>query len=120
MKGDRTTPAFLFALTIASLALLARITTEQDKTTAEYLSAQAGVAYVGDEACQECHESQYKDFKKNWHGESSFHPRSRQLAGIYQACDAVQQKLNRTYTVSVIDGKMYHAESKRDTNGKPE
>lgn len=70
MKGGRTIPAFLFALTIASLAVLARITTEQDKTIGEYLSAQAGVAYVGDEACQECHESHYKDFKKTGMGRS--------------------------------------------------
>ena len=64
MKGGRTIPVFLFALTIACLAVLARITTQQHTTTGEYLNAQAGVAYVSDEACQECHESQYKDFKK--------------------------------------------------------
>ena len=51
MKGGRTIPVFLFALTIACLAVLARITTEQHTTTGEYLNAQAGVAYVGDEAC---------------------------------------------------------------------
>jgi hypothetical protein len=30
--------------------------------------------------------------QKNWHGQISFHPRSRQMPGIYQACDAVQQE----------------------------
>ena len=70
MKGVRTIIVFLLALTIACLAARARITTEQDKTAGEYLNAQEGVAYVGDEACRECHELQYKDFKKTGMGRS--------------------------------------------------
>lgn len=120
MKGGRTIPVFLFALTIACLAVLARITTEQHTTTGEYLNAQAGVAYVGDEACRECHESQYKDFKKTGMGRSLSIPGPGNWPEFIKPVTLFNKKLNRTYTVSVIDGKMYHAESKRGTNRKPE
>src|SRR5690348_15218514 len=108
MKGGRTIPVFLFALTIACLAVLARITTEQHTTTGEYLNAQAGVAYVGDEACQECHESQYKDFKKTGMGRSLSIPGPSNWPEFIKPVTLFNKKLNRTYTVSVIDGKMYH------------
>ena len=120
MKGGRTIIVFLLAFTIACLAARARTTTEQDKTAGEYLNAQEGVAYVGDEACQECHESQYKDFKKTGMGRSLSIPGPGNWPEFIKPVTLFKKKLNRTYTVSVIVGKMYQAESKRDTNGKPE
>ena len=75
---------------------------------------------MGDEACRECHEPQYNDFKKTGMGRSLSIPGPGNWAEFAKRVTIVSKKLGRSYTVSVIGGKMYHTESKTGANGKPE
>src|SRR5713226_6017844 len=100
--------------------LAGRRTGAQEETTGEYRNARAGVAYVGDEACRECHEPQYKDFKKTGMGRSLSIPGPGNWPEFTKPVTLASKKLGLIYTVSVRDGKMYHTESKRDANGKLE
>ena len=120
MKKARTIPICLVVLSFACLALAARRTTVQEQTSSEYLNARAGVAYVGDEACRDCHEPQYKDFKRTGMGRSLSIPGPGNRPEFTQPVTFSSKKLGLTYTVGVSGGKMYHTESKRDANGKLE
>jgi hypothetical protein len=116
----RTIVICLIVLTFTCLAVAARRAMEQDQSSTEYLNAQPGVAYVGDEACRECHEPQYKDFKKTGMGRSLSIPGPGNWPEFTKPVTLASKKLGLIYTVSVRDGKMYHTESKRDANGKLE
>jgi hypothetical protein len=75
---------------------------------------------VGDEACRECHEPQYKDFKKTGMGRSLSIPAPGNWPEFTKPVSLFKKKLGRTYTVSVSGGKMYQTESQTDTKGKVE
>lgn len=100
--------------------MAARKTTVQEQTSAEYLNARPGVAYVGDEACHECHEPQYKDFKKTGMGRSLSIPGPGNWPEFTKPVTLTSKKLGLMYTVNVSDGKMYHEESKRRAGGEME
>jgi hypothetical protein len=119
-KWLRTVPLFLLTFSFACLTIGARKATPNDTTSSEYLNARPDVAYVGDEACQECHEAQYKDFKKTGMGRSLSIPGQGNWPEFTRGVTLSNKKLGGIYTVSVIDGKMYHAESRQDANGNPE
>ncbi len=116
----RTIRLCLLTFSFACLAAGARRAAVEDATSEKYLNTQPGVVYVGDEACQECHESQYRDFKKTGMGRSLSIPGPGNWAEFVKPVTLFSKKLHSTYRVSVIDGKMYHTESRRDANGKPE
>jgi len=97
-----------------------RSTAVQEQTTREYRNARAGVAYVGDETCRECHEPQYNDFKKTGMGRSLSIPGPGNWAEFTKRVTLDSKKLGRSYTVTVSGGKMYHTESKTGADGKPE
>jgi Tetratricopeptide repeat len=120
MKKGRTIPICFIVLSLTCLAVAGRRTTVQKQTSGEYLNARAGVAYVGDEACRECHEPQYKDFKKTGMGRSLSIPGPGNWPEFTQPVRFSSKKLGLTYTVGVNGGKMYHTESKRDENDKLE
>ena len=116
----RTIRLCLLTFSFACLAAGARRAAVEDATSEKYLNTQPGVVYVGDEACQECHESQYRDFKKTGMGRSLSIPGPGNWAEFVKPVTLFSKKLHSTYRVSVIDGKMYHTESRRDANGKPQ
>jgi tetratricopeptide repeat protein len=120
MKRARTIPACLIVLFFACLTVAGHRGTEQDEISTEYLNAQPGVAYVGDETCRECHEPQYKDFKKTGMGRSLSIPGPGNWPEFTKPVTLTSKKLDRIYTVNVSDGKMYHTELKRDAAGKLE
>src|SRR2546427_3490012 len=120
MPKARTVPICLIGLSFACLTLAGHRAMEQDQGSTEYLNARPGVAYVGDEACRECHEPQYKDFKKTGMGRSLSIPGPGNWPEFTKPVRFSSEKLGRTYTVSVSGRKMYHTESKRDANGKLE
>ena len=119
-KWLRTVPVFLLTFSFACLAMGLRRTTLEGTTSGEYLNARPGVAYVGDEACQECHEPQYKDFKNTGMGRSLSIPSPGNWPEFTKRVTLSNKRLGRMFTVSVTDGKMFHAESRQDVNGKPE
>jgi len=101
--------------------LAGRRTGAQEQTAGEYRNAaRAGVAYVGDETCRECHEPQYKDFKKTGMGRSLSIPGPGNLAEYTKSVTLDSKKLGRRYTVTVSGGKMYHTESRTGADGKLE
>ena len=83
-----------------------RRATLEGTTSGEYLNARPGVAYVGDEACQECHEPQYKDFKKTGMGRSLSIPSPGNWPEFTKRVTLSNNRLGLIFTVSVIDGKM--------------
>jgi hypothetical protein len=83
-----------------------RRATLEGTTSGEYLNARPGVAYVGDEACQECHEPQYKDFKKTGMGRSLSIPSPGNWPEFTKRVTLSNKRLGLIFTVSVIDGKM--------------
>jgi tetratricopeptide repeat protein len=116
----RAVPIFLFTFSFACLAMALRRTTLEGTTSEEYLNTRPGVAYVGDEACQECHEPQYKDFKNTGMGRSLSIPSPGNWPEFTKRVTLSNKRLRRKYSVSVIAGKMYHSESRQDANGNPE
>src|SRR2546428_13096477 len=89
-----------------------------EQTPGEYLNARAGVAYVGDEVCRDCHESQYNDFKKTGMGKSLSVPGPSNWPEFTKPVTLFSKKLGLSYTVSVSGGKMNHTESKRLADGR--
>ena len=91
-----------------------------EQAPGEYLNARAGVAYVGDEVCRDCHEPQYTDFKKTGMGKSLSLPGPSNWPEFRKRVTLFRKKLGLTYSVSVSGGKMYHTESKIGADGKLE
>lgn len=120
MNKIRTIPVCLIALFFTWHPVASLGATPQEQTSGEYLNARAGVAYVGDEACRECHEPQYNEFKKTGMGRSLSIPGPGNWAEFTKRVTLLSKKLDRNYTVSVNGGKMYHTESKTDAKGKLE
>src|SRR4029077_6383370 len=83
----------------------------------QYLNAQPGVEYLGDEACRKCHSSIYAQFKQTGMGRSVSIPASEDLRALSKPVRLSDKKLNRTYSVYARDGKMIHEESESDPAG---
>ena len=83
-----------------------------------YLNAQTGVEYVGDQVCGSCHSVIYKSFKQTAMGRSASVPSPDDLKSLAKPVTISSETLNRTYTVYARDGKMYHEESQRDAKGQ--
>ena len=83
----------------------------------QYLNAQPGVEYLGDEACRKCHSSIYAQFKQTGMGRSVSVPSSEDLRELSKPVRLSDKKLNRTYSVYARDGKMIHEESESDPAG---
>src|SRR5713101_8308353 len=120
IRRIQTIGAGFFATVLAWLPLAGHRTGAQEQTAGEYRNARAGVAYVGDETCRECHEPQYKDFKKTGMGRSLSIPGPGNVAEYTKSVTLDSKKLGRRYTVTVSGGKMYHTESKTGADGKLE
>src|SRR5260370_28822713 len=115
-----TISAWFMVIFVVWAPLAGRRTRAQEQTAGEYRNTRAGVAYVGDETCRECHEPQYKDFKKTGMGRSLSIPGPGNLAEYTRSVTLDSKKLGRRYTVTVSGGKMYHTESKTGADGKLE
>lgn len=108
------------AYSLAYIAADGRSTAKEDASTVQYLNAQPGAAYVGDEDCRDCHEPQYRDFKRTGMGRSLSIPGAANWPEFAKPVTLVSKRLGRTYSVYLRNGKMYHAESKRGEDGKLE
>ncbi len=120
MRWVQAISAGLFATFVAQPPVAARITAGQEQTSVGYRNAPAGVAYMGDETCRECHEPQYNDFKKTGMGRSLSIPGPGNWPEFTKSVTLLNKKLGRRYTVSVTGGKMYHTESGMRADGKQE
>src|ERR1700732_314929 len=85
---------------------------------AHYLNTQPGVDYVGDQVCGSCHSTEYKSFKQTAMGRSASIPSQDDLQSLVKPATFSNSILNRTYSVYSRNGKMYHEESQRDTEGQ--
>ena len=120
MKKTSTILLSLSALFLAWLPGAGRRSAIQEQTPGEYLNVGLGVAYVGDEVCGDCHEPQYKDFKKTGMGRSFSLPSPGNWPEFRKPVTLFSKKLGLTYSVSVRGRKMYHTESKIHVDGKLE
>ncbi|PYU05552.1 MAG: hypothetical protein DMG33_10730 [Acidobacteria bacterium] len=120
MKKTSAIPLSLSVLFLAWLPGAGRKAAMREQTPGEYLNARPGVAYVGDEVCRDCHESQYNDFKKTGMGNSLSVPGPTNWPEFTKPVTLFSKKLGLSYSVSVSGGKMYHTESKRRADGKLE
>jgi hypothetical protein len=90
----------------------------QEKPSPQYLNAQPGVEYVGDETCRACHPSEYESFKQTGMGRSVSLPSPDELRALAKPVIISRKQLNRTYSVYARDGKMFQEESERDAKGQ--
>lgn len=84
----------------------------------QYLNAQSGVEYLGDESCQKCHSSIYAQFKQTGMGRSVSVPSAEDVRELTKPIKLVNRKLNRSYSIYVRDGKIIHEESESDAKGR--
>ena len=91
----------------------------QSPQASEYLNANSGVAYVGDEACRDCHTAQYERFKKTSMGRSLSLPSPLREGVDKRAVIFSKASLDRIYSVKARSGKLIHSESQRGADGKP-
>ncbi len=120
MKKTSTIVLSLSAVFLLWLPGAGRKAAIQEQARGEYLNARAGVAYVGDEVCRDCHEPQYNDFKKTGMGKSLSLPGPGNWPEFRKRVTLLSKKLGLTYSVSVSGRKMYHTESKIRADGKLE
>jgi tetratricopeptide repeat protein len=90
----------------------------QEKPLQQYLNAQLGVEYVGDEACRACHPSEFESFKRTGMGRSVAIPSPDELRPLAKPVTISRKQLNRSYSVYARDGKMFQEESERDAKGQ--
>jgi hypothetical protein len=90
----------------------------QETSLPQYLNARIDVDYLGDEACQNCHPSEYQNFKKTGMGRSASIPSPDDLRELAAPVAISRKKLNRSYSVYARDGKMFHEEFERDAQGQ--
>lgn len=84
----------------------------------QYLNAQSGVEYLGDESCRRCHSSIYEQFKQTGMGRSVSAPSAEDLRELTKPIKIIDKKLNRSYSIYARDGKIIHEESESDTKGR--
>jgi hypothetical protein len=90
----------------------------QEKPSQQYLNAQPGVEYVGDEVCRACHPSQSETFKQTGMGRSVSLPSRDELGALAKPVSIASKKLNRSFYIYSRDGKLYQEESERDAKGQ--
>jgi hypothetical protein len=90
----------------------------QEKPLEQYLNAQPGVEYLGDEVCRACHPSEFASFKRTGMGRSVSIPSPDELRALARPVTIFRKQLNRSYSVYARDGKMFHEESERDASGQ--
>jgi Tetratricopeptide repeat len=90
----------------------------QERPSEQYLNAQPGVEYVGDEVCRDCHPSEFRTFKQTGMGRSVSLPSPDELRALAKPVTIVKKQLNRSYSVYVHDGQMYQQESESDAKGQ--
>src|SRR5260370_36379108 len=112
MKKTSTILLSLSALFLAWLPGAGRKAAIPEQTTGEYLNARPGVAYVGDEVCRACHQSQYNDFKKTGMGKSLSVPSPSNWPEFRKLVTLFSKKLGLIYSVSFSGGNIDHTESK--------
>jgi len=89
----------------------------QERPPQQYLNAQPGVEYVGDEACGACHPSEFESFKRTGMGRSVAIPSPDELRALAKPVIILRKQLSRAYSVYARDGKMFQEESERDAKG---
>ena len=87
------------------------------KISEQYANTRAGLEYVGDEACRNCHSSIYESFKQTGMGRSTSVPSAEDLSELAKPVTLVDKKQNRSYTVYARDGKLIHEETGTDAAG---
>jgi hypothetical protein len=107
------------ATRIAQAQQIAQAPARQETDFPQYLNARPEVEYVGDDACHDCHPSEYQTFKKTGMGRSAAIPSPEDLRGLATPVSITRKKLNRSYSVYARDGKIFHEESRRDARGQP-
>jgi hypothetical protein len=105
---------------VCLLALRVAQTAPQIPAESQFLNARLGVAYVGDEACRECHQPQYNSFKKTSMGRSISLPAPAKEGVGAKPVTLAKPAIDRTYTVSSHAGKLIHTESELGPDGKPD
>lgn len=86
-------------------------------TSEQYANTGAGVEYIGDEACRNCHSSIYDSFKQTGMGRSTSVPSVEDLRQVAKPVTIVDKKQNRSYTVYAREGKLIHEETGTDAAG---
>src|ERR1700745_2538164 len=71
----------------------------QEKPPDQYLNAQDGIEYLGDEACQACHPSEFASFKQTGMGRSVSIPSPDKLRALTRPVILLRKQLNRSYSV---------------------
>ena len=107
------------AMRIAQAQQIAHPPPTQETTSPQYLNASPEVEYVGDEACHDCHPSEYQTFKKTGMGRSAAIPSPEDLRELATSVSMTSKKLHRSYSVYARGGKVFHEESERDARGQP-
>jgi hypothetical protein len=90
----------------------------QEKPSEQYLNAQPGVEYVGDEVCRACHPSEFETFKQTGMGRSVSLPSPDELRALAKPVTIVRKQLDRSYAVYTRDGKMFQEERESDAKGQ--
>ena len=88
-------------------------------TSEQFANTQPGVAYVGDEACRNCHSSIYDSFKQTGMGRSTSIPSTEDVREAAKPLTFVSKKLNRSYKIYARGGKIIHEETGLDAQGHP-
>ena len=87
------------------------------RTSEQFANIRAGVEYVGDEVCSNCHSSIYQTFKKTGMGRSTSVPSTEDLSKLSKPITIIDKKANRSYKIFAQDGKLIHEESGTDASG---
>src|SRR5262245_731032 len=85
----------------------------------DYLNTRAGVEYVGDEPCRECHQATYQSFKRTGMGRSMSGPRSDSLGTLSNPVTLHDGQDGIIYTVYSRNGKLFHREEQLTSARKP-
>jgi TolA-binding protein len=91
--------------------------TTPTKTSQQFANTGAGVEYVGDEACRNCHSSIYDTFKKTGMGRSTSVPSIEDLREVAKPVTITDKRSNRSYKVYTQNGKLIHEETGTDAAG---
>jgi Tetratricopeptide repeat len=114
---------FRFLLSIVAVAITLAALRQlfaQDLPIPIYRNTLPGVAYVGDDVCRSCHLPQFTEFKATGMGRSLSIPVPTNWPEFRKPVTLSSRQLDRVYTVTVNNGKMYHAESQIGPGGKAE
>ncbi|HEV7218909.1 MAG: tetratricopeptide repeat protein [Terriglobales bacterium] len=80
------------------------------------INTKPNVAYVGDEACKQCHGLIYAKFKQTGMGKSASIPSTEDPRELTKPVEIT--KKNQTYSIYARDGKVIQKVSERDAEGR--